>query len=177
MQRQTAPERREQVLDAAIAEFAEHGYHAAKTASIAQRARISQPYIYALFANKLVLFLAVQDLVSEKMLRTLTTAWNVAVASEDDRDERLRAMGESHRALMAADKDLLRCRFQGYAAVGEPEVREHMRNTYLKDFAALRTLTGYDDPTLVRFLATGALLNIGYVLDLPNELTFAPPLG
>jgi AcrR family transcriptional regulator len=173
--RQTATERREQVLAAAIEEFAEHGYHAAKTGSIAKRARISQPYIYALFENKLVLFLAVQDLVSERIIKGFTAAWNVAVASEEDRNERLRALGESHRTLMAADKNLLRCRFQGYAAVGEPEIRDHMRTMYLKDFDALRTLTGYDDATLVGFLATGALLNIGYVLDLPTELVFAPP--
>ena len=46
--RQSAEERREQVLEAATHEFAQRGYHAASTAAIAKRAGISQPYIYAL---------------------------------------------------------------------------------------------------------------------------------
>lgn len=172
---QTAPERREQVLAAAIAEFAEHGYHAAKTASIARRAGISQPYIYALFENKLKLFLAVQELVNDKIRDAFTVAWNEATSSVDAKGDRLRAMGESRRRMLFADENLLRCQFQGYAAAGEPEIREHMRNLYLKSFETVRSLTGYDAPILVRFFATGALLNIGYALDLPSEYVFALP--
>ncbi len=56
--RQSAEERREQVLEAATHEFAQRGYHGAGTAAIAERAGISQPYIYALFPNKKELFLA-----------------------------------------------------------------------------------------------------------------------
>jgi AcrR family transcriptional regulator len=48
MARRTADEHREHVLDAAIAEFAAQGYHAASTTAIARRAGISQPYVYAL---------------------------------------------------------------------------------------------------------------------------------
>lgn len=56
--RPTAEERRDQVLEAGISVFAEFGYHATKTADIARRAGISQPYIYALFDDKKALFLA-----------------------------------------------------------------------------------------------------------------------
>ena len=41
----SAEERREQVVAAAITEFAEQGYQAASTSAIARRAGISQPYI------------------------------------------------------------------------------------------------------------------------------------
>ena len=56
--RSSSEERREQVIDAAVREFAEHGFHATSTTAIAKRAGISQPYIYALFPNKHELFLA-----------------------------------------------------------------------------------------------------------------------
>ena len=61
--RLSADERREQVLDAAVEEFGERGYHGASTANIAKRAGISQPYIYALFSDKRELFLAVHHRV------------------------------------------------------------------------------------------------------------------
>src|SRR5215472_12340522 len=127
-------ERREQVLAAAIEEFAEHGYHGAKTASIAARAGISQPYIYALFESKLVLFLAVQDLVSVKVREAFTAGWREAESGTDSKQDRLMAMGGGYRRLMA-DTNVLRCQLQGYAAASEPEIRDHMRAIYLKIFA------------------------------------------
>jgi AcrR family transcriptional regulator len=170
----TTEERREQVLAAAIEEFAEHGYHAAKTATIAARAGISQPYIYALFENKLVLFLAVQDLVSAKIRDAFTAGWREAESSTDSKPARLRAMGEGYRRLMA-DQNLRRCQFQGYAAASEPEIRDHMRALYMKNFDTVRSLTGYDESTLARFFATGVLLSIGSMLNLPREYVFTSP--
>jgi AcrR family transcriptional regulator len=169
-------ERREQVLAAAIEEFAEHGYHAAKTAAIAARAGISQPYIYALFENKLVLFLAVQDLVSVKVREAFAAGWREAESSTDSKSGRLRAMGEGYGRLMA-DRNLLRCQLQGYAASSEPEIRDHMRAIYMKNFDTVRSLTGYDGATVARFFATGMLLNIGSALDLPREYVFTSPFA
>ena len=169
-------ERREQVLAAAIEEFAEHGYHAAKTAAIAARAGISQPYIYALFENKLVLFLAVQDLVGVKAREAFTAGWLKAEPGTDSKQDRLKAMGEGYRRLMA-DENLLRCLLQGYAAAGDPRIREHMRAIYLKNFDTVRALTGYDGATVARFFATGMLLNIASALELPSEYVFTFPFA
>ena len=74
MTRRTADERREHVIDAAIVEFAAHGYQGAGTAAIAQRAGISQPYVYALFPDKRELFLAAQREVAERIRRRLAAA-------------------------------------------------------------------------------------------------------
>ena len=162
------------MLAAAIEEFAEHGYHAAKTAAIAARAGISQPYIYALFENKLVLFLAVQDLVSAKIREAFTAGWRAAESDTDSKQARLRAMGEGYRRLMA-DQNLLRCQLQGYAAASDPQIRDHMRAVYMKNFDTVRSLTGYDEATVARFFATGMLLNIGSALELPSEYIFTSP--
>ncbi|MDQ4045126.1 MAG: TetR/AcrR family transcriptional regulator, partial [Chloroflexota bacterium] len=43
--RRTAEERRADVLDAALVEFATYGLHGASTVNIAKRAGISQPYV------------------------------------------------------------------------------------------------------------------------------------
>ena len=59
--RMTADERREQIVAAARAEFAAHGYQAATTDAIARRAGVSQPYVVRLFGTKQALFLAVAD--------------------------------------------------------------------------------------------------------------------
>lgn len=170
-QRPTAGQRREDVLEAAVHEFAEHGYHAARTAAIAERAGISQPYVYALFENKKVLFLAVQTLVSDRIRQAFARSWRPGASTA----ESLRALGQGYRALMA-DEDLLRCQLQGYAATSDPEIRAHMRQCYTGTFDYLVTLTGFEAETIARFVATGMLLNIGAALDLPRSYSFAPPV-
>src|SRR5665811_94531 len=55
--RKTADERRADVLDAALIEFATYGLHGASTVNIAVRAGISQPYVLRLFGTKKHLFL------------------------------------------------------------------------------------------------------------------------
>src|SRR2546428_9919981 len=59
--RHTAEERRAEVLQAAVAEFALHGLHGTSTEMIARRIGISQPYIFRLFPSKKELFLAAID--------------------------------------------------------------------------------------------------------------------
>jgi AcrR family transcriptional regulator len=48
--RKSSSERREAVLDAAVAEFAEKGLHEASTETIAARVGISQPYVFKLYS-------------------------------------------------------------------------------------------------------------------------------
>ena len=56
--RMSAEERRESVLDAAVAEFARGGLAGTSTEAIAARAGISQPYLFRLFSTKKDLFIA-----------------------------------------------------------------------------------------------------------------------
>ena len=69
--RQTADERRTSVLAAAVTEFARSGYAGTSTEAIAQRAGISQPYLFRLFGTKKDLFIATYDLVSDRIVRTM----------------------------------------------------------------------------------------------------------
>src|SRR3954447_11117347 len=56
--RLSAVERREDVIEAAMVEFAERGFEGASTEDIARRAGISQPYLFRLFGTKKELFKA-----------------------------------------------------------------------------------------------------------------------
>src|SRR3954465_4179408 len=98
-----ADERREQVLAAAIHEFAEFGFHAARTAGIAERAGISQPYIYALFPNKKVLFLACLEQVGTR----IRPAFASAVRPSSTPSEALSQLGAAYRKLLV-DRDVFR---------------------------------------------------------------------
>jgi AcrR family transcriptional regulator len=66
-QRSSSEERREELIAAAVTEFAATGFHATSTTAIAKRAGISQPYVYALFPNKHELFLAANAEVVERI--------------------------------------------------------------------------------------------------------------
>src|SRR5258705_12671383 len=57
----SADQRREQVLDAARAEFGERGYEPTTTESIARRVGVSQPYLFRLFPNKKAMFVAASE--------------------------------------------------------------------------------------------------------------------
>jgi AcrR family transcriptional regulator len=167
--RTTAAERRDAVLDAAIHEFAQHGYHATKTADIAKRAGISQPYIYALFADKKELFLACLERVREQIRDAFCAAYQPGESLADS----LTALGRNYRKLLS-NPDAPLCQLQGYAASADPDIRQHMRQGYLDIFELVAELTGADRATVARFMATGTLLNLGAVLELPEEYTFAP---
>src|SRR5437899_7028000 len=72
--RSTAAARRDEVLDAAIIEFAERGFEGASTEDIARRAGISQPYLFRLFGTKKELFKASVSRCLREMLELFQRA-------------------------------------------------------------------------------------------------------
>jgi len=53
-----AEERRAELIDAAVVEFAHGGLHGAPVERIARRVGVAQPYVFSLFGSKRELFLA-----------------------------------------------------------------------------------------------------------------------
>src|SRR3990172_13026505 len=100
--RQTADERREDVLVAAVAEFARAGFHGASTDAIARSAGITQPYLFRLFGSKKVLYAIV---VRRCFRRTLETMQGAAEALRGE--EALAAMATSYGELLANDPTML----------------------------------------------------------------------
>src|SRR5215471_11849385 len=91
--RRTAAERREEILEAAMTEFATGGLHGASTDAIARAAGISQPYLFRLFGTKKELFLAVLD---RGFARTLE-AFQLGVGRASGAGENVfKTMGEAY---------------------------------------------------------------------------------
>jgi AcrR family transcriptional regulator len=162
--RTSAEERREQVIAAAIKEFAAHGFHAASTTAIAKRAGISQPYIYALFPNKHELFLATHDYV----IAHIRDAFTEAARGIDDPEERLQAMGEAYAALLG-DRDEIVVQMQSHAAAGDPALREPVRRSFMGVIDHVERVAGVSRERALEFVAVGMLLNVVAALELPNE--------
>jgi AcrR family transcriptional regulator len=163
--RQTADERRAQVLRAAIAEFAEHGLHAARTTAIAERAGISQPYIYALFPNKRDLFLACHEHAMGRIRDAFTEAARGA-ASPDDALER---MGDAYMTLLD-DREELLFQLQGHAAAGDPDIQAVGRRAWMDLWNHVRRLSGAPIEAVRGFMAMGMFLNVVAALELPEEV-------
>ena len=97
--RMSADERREAVLEVAVAEFARTGLQGTSTEKIAVAAGISHPYLFRLFGTKKELFLA----CAERCFTRLRALFTGAAESAGDGD-RLEAMGHAYVALLAASR-------------------------------------------------------------------------
>ncbi len=76
--RKTAEERREQILEAAIAEFSARGLRGASVEDLAASVGVSQPYVYRLFGTKRELFLAATGRVCDRVQEAFRQAAEAA---------------------------------------------------------------------------------------------------
>jgi len=72
--RLSAAERKDDVLEAAMIEFADRGYEGTSTEDIARRAGISQPYLFRLFGTKKELFRAATEQCFRRTYKTFVDA-------------------------------------------------------------------------------------------------------
>jgi AcrR family transcriptional regulator len=161
-QRMPAAERRELVLDAAVAEFAVHGLAGTSTEDVARRAGISQPYLFRLFPTKKALFLALVDRCYRRVADTFTAA-----AGDLTGDEALEAMADAYELLLD-DRILLLLQMQAYAACDDPEIRATTRAGFKSLWELVERLTGLPFQTVVDFFAVGMLMNVAAAMDLPS---------
>jgi len=159
-QRMPAAERRELVLEAAVAEFAAHGLAGTSTEDVARRAGISQPYLFRLFPTKKGLFLALVERCFRRVEDTFTEA-----AGESTGDEAWAAMGDAYHRLLD-DRTLLLLQMQIYAACDDPEIREAARAGYKHLWELVERITGLPFERVVEFFASGMLMNVAAAMDL-----------
>jgi AcrR family transcriptional regulator len=156
-----AAERREMVLEAAVAEFAAHGLAGTSTEDVARRAGISQPYLFRLFPTKKALFLALVERCFRRVEDTFTAA-----AGDLTGDEALAAMADEYTRLLD-DRTLLLLQMQIYAACSDPEIRDTTRAAYKHLWETVERITGLPFQTVVDFFAVGMLMNVAAAMDLP----------
>jgi AcrR family transcriptional regulator len=157
-----AAERRELVLEVAVAEFAAHGLAGTSTEDVARKAGISQPYLFRLFPTKKALFLALVERCFQRVRDTFTAA-----VADLDGDEALDAMADAYELLLD-DRTLLLLQMQAYAACDDPEVRTATRAGFKALWELIERLTGLPFQRVVDFFAVGMLMNVAAAMDLPS---------
>jgi AcrR family transcriptional regulator len=163
--RNRSDERRQQVIEAAVKEFAANGFHATSTGAIAKRAGISQPYIYALFPSKIELFLEVDRYVVDRIRR----AFLDAARGKTTPGERLEAMGQAYMELLA-NRDEIRFQMQAHAAAGNPELAEPIRKEFTGLWEDVKRMSGASEDQVREFMGKGMLLNVVASLELADQL-------
>jgi|ERR1700722_991673 AcrR family transcriptional regulator len=156
-----AAERRELVLDVALAEFAARGMFGTSTEDVARQAGISQPYLFRLFPTKKALFIA---LIARCFQRVEDTF--LAAAGDRTGDEALEAMANAYTELLD-DRTLLLVQMQAYAACDDPEIRTATRAAFKHLWEMSERVTGLPYQTIVDFFAVGMLMNVAAAMDLP----------
>jgi len=159
--RKSAEERREQVLDAALEAFAQHGLSGASTDEIARTAGISQPYLFRLFRTKKELFIASVERCFAETRDTFEQA-----AEGKSGKEALQAMGRAYGDLIRSNPNRLRGQLQAYAACDDPEICSVVRKGYGEIVATVERASGVGPDELSTFFARGMLINVVAAMDL-----------
>jgi AcrR family transcriptional regulator len=154
-ERLTAPERREQILEAAVTVFAERGYEGASTDVIARMAGISQPYLFRLFGTKRELIVATIKRCFED-----TESLFQRAAKGLEGEAALAAMGDAYIDEIRRSPLRLRAQLQSYAACDDPAIRAVVADGFGELFRLVERLTGLGSARLSSFLAQGMLLNV-----------------
>jgi AcrR family transcriptional regulator len=161
--RKTAEERREEILDAALTEFGDHGYEGSSTDAIARTVGISQPYLFRLFGTKKGLYLA----SAERCLADTHETFRVAAEGLTGEDA-LSAIGRAYKEMITADPRRLKAQMQGYAASDDPDVRDVMRRGFGR-LVELVESTGVPQERVAHFFAIGMLINVMMSMDLYGD--------
>src|ERR1700733_2350316 len=132
-ERLTAPERREQILEAAVTVFAERGYEGASTDVIARMAGISQPYLFRLFGTKRDLIVATVRMCFADTEQLFTRA-----AAGFEGEEAMKAIGDAYIEEIRRSPLKLRAQLQSYAACDDPAIR----GVVSQSFGGLGALVG-----------------------------------
>ncbi len=164
--RRSADERREELLEAAMIEFAGKGLHGTSTDDIARRVGISQPYLFRLFGTKKELFVAVVARCFENTLALFRSAAGGKVGADV-----LDAIGHAYIDRLTAHSTTLRLQMNAYVACDDPEVCAVVRAGYGRLVEFIEQASGLPPEEITRFFSVGMLLNVLASMDLiePDE--------
>ncbi|MDX2546810.1 TetR/AcrR family transcriptional regulator [Streptomyces sp. WI04-05B] len=156
--RKPAAVRRAEIMEAADAEFAQKGLSGAGIEAIAARVGISHPRIVQMFGSKRELFLQV-----------VHAAYDRIEAVFEGAEPTLGALGDAYRRLLESRPTVGLALLQAYAASGDAVVQESVRRRQLDLQQAITRVTGADPMQVRSFFATGLILTVSTVLDLPGR--------
>ena len=158
--RKSADVRRDEIVEAARAEFAIGGLHGTSTEDIARRAGVSQPYVFRLFGTKKELFLE----TVRRGFRHVLEVFQEAAAANREGDVFL-SMGHAYGDVRR-DRSTLMFQMQAYAACEDPEVRKVVREEFAQIYKFVESVSDGDDEKVQEFFKTGMLINVAAAMDL-----------
>jgi AcrR family transcriptional regulator len=171
-----AAERREELISAAVQEFAHGGLHGTPVERIARRVGVAQPYVFSLFPSKRELFLAAIDRSFERVadaFRRAAAAYLEGRAPAECEDA-LQAMGFAYKELLASDRAYLMLQHQSYAACDDELVRARVRHRYAQLVELARELSGAEPERLDDFFRHGMALNVAAALGVEDLSSGCP---
>ncbi|MEW9676780.1 TetR/AcrR family transcriptional regulator [Lentibacillus sp. L22] len=157
--------RKEEILEAGLEVFAKRGYYNTTTALIAEKAGISQPYVFRFFKTKEELFVAALDRSFERILQTFKSV-------EANSDQLVTKMIEAYEALSVLHPNEI-----SLQVIGISVTEEAIRNSMKEGLSRIRSYTlerfksagiKNAEREATTFQARGMLCNISYFLDLPE---------
>lgn len=164
--RMSKDERRREIVEVAVREFAVGGLHGTPVDAIAKKVGVSQPYLFQLFGTKKDLFIAAVRRAFERTVGMFRTA--AAEAGEDAGTEAvLMSMGHAYRRAVQ-DRSLLMMQLQAYVACDDEEVCEVVREEFIRLVRFVQSASGASDDEIRPWLSFGMLMNVGAALDLSN---------
>ncbi len=153
-----AAARRAGILAAAEAEFATQGLASARLETIATQVGITHPRIVQMFGSKRSLFLDVVNAAYDKI--------EAAFAGVEPT---LISLGDAYRHLLRDEPSVGLVMLQSFAATGDERVREEVRRRHVDLQRSIARLTGADSSQIRTFIATGLIMTVSTVLELPNQ--------
>jgi AcrR family transcriptional regulator len=165
-----AAERREELIGAAVHEFAHGGLHGTPVERIARRVGVAQPYVFSLFPSKRDLFLAALQRSFERVAQTFRDgARDFAEGNAPaDCEDALMAMGLAYKQLLVSDRDYLMLQHQSYAACDDDVVRACVRRRYAELVELAAELSGADAESIDDFFRHGMALNVAAALGVED---------
>lgn len=170
-----AAQRREELISAAVHEFAHGGLHGTAVERIARRVGVAQPYVFSLFDTKRELFLAALERSFERVADSFRgAAEDFHAGRAQDCEDALHAMGAAYKRLLFSDRDHLMLQHQCYAACDDEVVRAHVRRGFAALVALAEELSGAEPERLDDFFRHGMALNVAAALGV-EELSVTSP--
>lgn len=160
--RMPAHQRQQEILEAAVAAFAESGYAAATTDQIARIAGVSQPYVVRMFGGKHALFIAAHTYVVDR----IESAFRTAVEKRDESMSPMDALGLAYFDLIP-DRNLLRMMQHSFTMGADPQFGPPVRDCLIRIYRLVRDLTGASPEEVNAFIAHGLLINTLVTVQLP----------
>ena len=161
--RMSSDERREQIVEAAIAVFGAKGYVGTTTDDVARAASVSQPYVVRLFGTKENLFLAALSDALERLLAAFRSSPGLG-----DLDERRERMGQTYLTLLEV-RGLHQILSHAFLLGAHPVIGPAARAGFARVWHSLREEAGFDAEEARKFLAMGMLINTMVGLRMTEE--------